>query len=82
MAATPEGHVMTEEFERLRAKGCAFCGLPFEIGEKPHRDHDHQTRAFRGLTRGPCNLFLIAANTLPTARRPVAYLEERSGLLQ
>ena len=38
------------------ATDCYLCGQPFTVNESRHRDHDHLTGAYRGVTHNRCNL--------------------------
>lgn len=60
---------------------CDFCGRPFVMRKSKGlplplavKDHDRATGAFRGWVHPVCNMSLIGANTLASARLLVAYL--------
>jgi hypothetical protein len=54
---------------------CALCpSVPKQ--RRLHIDHDHVTKKVRGLLCYRCNNFLVSGNTLETARKVVAYLEQ------
>ena len=46
------------DLHRKQGGFCAFCGLPLLLDKDCHIDHDHITRAVRGLVHRECNLLL------------------------
>ena len=65
------------EFDALYAKQkgrCAICGCK---PERPlHVDHDHRTKAVRGLLCGDCNTGIgLLRESLQTLKNALAYLQ-------
>jgi hypothetical protein len=56
---------------------CALCPSVPKT-RRLHVDHDHKTSKVRGLLCYRCNNFLVAGNTVESARRVLAYLEQHA----
>jgi hypothetical protein len=60
---------------------CAICCTPLVDGQNVHVDHDHKTKAVRGLLCFNCNTGIGHLRDNPTLLRTAArYLEERGAL--
>mgnify|MGYP001591247724 CR=1 FL=1 len=77
--------ITIEQWQKMyeQQKGlCPICLGPIPNFEDKHNklavavDHDHKTKKVRGLTCWRCNQYCISNNTVETARRLVAYLEQ------
>lgn len=67
--------ITADEYERLIDAGCGICGGTFELGAKPHVDHDHATGKTRGILCQSCNLAIGHMRDDPmTAYKAMQYL--------
>lgn len=64
---------------KLKQEGkCALCGKPFAPGERPHVDHDHETKSVRALLHGVCNRNLASIEDPVFLKAALAYLAKHS----
>ena len=65
-------------FSRLNLR-CDLCEEPFKKGEKVCVDHNHKTKAVRGLLHDDCNLLLSKAHeSLKRLDQAKAYLQKHN----
>lgn len=68
-----------EQFDEMverQAGLCAICTEPMQPGTNTHVDHDHRTRAIRGLLCGNCNRMLgCAQDNSGILAAGISYLE-------
>lgn len=70
---TPEHWDST--FEK-QGRCCAICSSEVPNGKNWHTDHNHETKLFRGILCGKCNVAIGMANDNPSLLRKMAnYLE-------
>ena len=58
---------------------CAVCGILFEH-RRVNVDHNHKTKAVRGLLCYHCNSMKVGGNTLESAKKVVEYLKREKAL--
>lgn len=58
---------------------CALCGTPPDEGKRLAVDHNHQTRAIRGLIHSRCNIAIAQLQDSPALCKLAAAYLERNG---
>jgi DNA-directed RNA polymerase subunit RPC12/RpoP len=68
------GHFLTQL--KLQNNLCAICGKGFELEKEKHRDHNHNTKEWRGMLCRNCNFMLgFAKEKVEVLAKAIVYLQ-------